>query len=308
MLFMMTRNAAKHPKFKKTKGTKVSSNASQEGKATLRDLPMHQKNPTNLRPAQQSRFTPQAKQQPNNDHTLNDIPGNVVSSENEVLSATNNTPIAVDLDREDQCNPLMAAEYATEIFQYLRNLEAEYTPNPHYISQQKDFGWKTRSMVVDWLIEIHGRLELLPDTLFLAVNIIDRFLSVKVVRLQRLPLLSITALLIAAKYEEIRSSKITDFKYATSDYAFSEAEVFSAERVILRTLDYKLSYPNPMDFLRRIATVYGNNIEVLTKAMYLTETSLLDYQLFRYRPSYIAAAAMSLARLMLDQGEWVSYV
>ncbi len=88
-----------------------------------------------------------------------------------------------DLDSEDQEDPLMVAEYAVEIFEYLRDLECNSIPNPQYMSHQDDLEWKTRGILIDWLIEVHTRFHLLPETLFLAVNIIDRFLSEKVVQL-----------------------------------------------------------------------------------------------------------------------------
>ncbi len=49
-----------------------------------------------------------------------------------------------DLDSEDLDDPLMAAEYANEIFEYLRDLEVKSIPNPQYMDHQDDIGWRTR--------------------------------------------------------------------------------------------------------------------------------------------------------------------
>lgn len=207
------------------------------------------------------------------------------------------------LEAEDLDDPLMVAEYATEIFEYLRDLEVKSIPNPNYMSHQDDLEWKMRGILVDWLIEVHTRFHLLPETLFLAVNIIDRFLSEKVVPLIRLQLVGITAMFIASKYEEVLSPHVENFKRIADD-EYEEAEILSAERFVLSTLNYDLSYPNPMNFLRRVSKADNYDFQSRSIGKYLMEISLLDYRFMPYRPSHVAAAAMFLARLMLDRGEW----
>ncbi|TWU75410.1 G2/mitotic-specific cyclin [Metarhizium rileyi] len=207
------------------------------------------------------------------------------------------------LEEDDWDDPLMVAEYATEIFEYLRDLECRSVPNPDYMSHQDDLEWKTRGILIDWLIEVHTRFHLLPETLFLAVNIIDRFLSAKVVQLDRLQLVGITAMFIASKYEEVLSPHVENFKRIT-DNGFSEAEILSAERFLLSTLNYDLSYPNPMNFLRRVSKADNYDIQSRTIGKYLMEISLLDHRFMSFRPSHCAAAAMYLARMMLDRGPW----
>ena len=210
-----------------------------------------------------------------------------------------------DLDSEDLEDPLMVAEYANDIFEYLRDLECNSVPNPDYMSHQDDLEWKTRGILIDWLIEVHTRFHLLPETLFLAVNIIDRFLSEKVVQLERLQLVGITAMFIASKYEEVLSPHVANFRHVADD-GFSESEILSAERFVLGALNYDLGYPNPMNFLRRISKADNYDIQTRTLGKYLMEISLLDHRFMVFRPSHIAAGAMYLARLILDRGEWVS--
>ncbi|KAG5048956.1 hypothetical protein JHK85_010059 [Glycine max] len=45
----------------------------------------------------------------------------------------------------------------------------------------QDINAKMRSILVEWLIEMHRKFELMPETLYLTLNIVDRFLSVKAV-------------------------------------------------------------------------------------------------------------------------------
>lgn len=211
------------------------------------------------------------------------------------------------IEGEDDGDPLMVAEYANEIFEYLRDLETTSTPNPNYMAHQDDLEWKTRGILIDWLIEVHTRFHLLPETLFLAVNVIDRFLSEKVVQLDRLQLVGITAMFIASKYEEVLSPHVANFRHVADD-GFTESEILSAERFLLSTLNYDLSYPNPMNFLRRISKADDYDIQTRTVGKYLMEISLLDHRFMEYRSSHIAAGAMYLARVILDRGEWVSSI
>ncbi|KAL1998403.1 hypothetical protein VTN02DRAFT_6232 [Thermoascus thermophilus] len=197
----------------------------------------------------------------------------------------------------------MAAEYVVEIFDYLKELEGETLPNPDYIEHQPDLEWKMRGILVDWLIEVHTRFRLLPETLFLAVNIIDRFLSAEVVALDRLQLVGVAAMFIASKYEEVLSPHVANFSHV-ADETFSDKEILDAERHILATLDYNMSYPNPMNFLRRISKADNYDIQTRTLGKYLMEISLLDHRFMEYRQSHVAAAAMYLARLILDRGPW----
>lgn len=209
-----------------------------------------------------------------------------------------------DLDREDGEDPLMAAEYVVEIFDYLKKLEVATAPNPSYMEHQEDLEWKMRGILVDWLIEVHTRFHLLPETLFLTVNIIDRFLSEKVVQLDRLQLVGVTAMFIASKYEEVLSPHVANFRHVADD-GFTEEEILSAERYLLSALDYDLSYPNPMNFLRRISKADDYDIQTRTIGKYLMEISLLDHRFMEYMPSHVAAAAMYLARMILEKDEWV---
>jgi G2/mitotic-specific cyclin 2 len=210
---------------------------------------------------------------------------------------------AKDLDSEDMDDPLMVAEYVHEIFDYMKELEITTMPNPDYMSNQGELEWKMRGILVDWLLEVHTRFRLLPETLFLAVNIIDRFLSAKVVQLDRLQLVGVTAMFIASKYEEVLSPHVQNFVHVADD-GFSETEILSAERFVLAALDYDLSYPNPMNFLRRISKADNYDIQTRTLGKYLLEIGCLDHRFLKYPPSQVAAAAMYLARLSLDRGEW----
>ena len=65
-----------------------------------------------------------------------------------------------------------------------------------------------RSILIDWLVEVHHKFELMPETLYLTINIVDRFLSMKVVPRRELQLVGISSMLLASKYEEIWAPEV----------------------------------------------------------------------------------------------------
>lgn len=78
-----------------------------------------------------------------------------------------------------------------------------------------------RAILVDWIIEVHLKFKLLPETLFVTVNLIDRYLSLVSVKRNNLQLVGVTAMFIASKYEEIYAPEVRDFVYIT-DNAYSK--------------------------------------------------------------------------------------
>ncbi|KAF2447630.1 A/B/D/E cyclin [Karstenula rhodostoma CBS 690.94] len=241
-------------------------------------------------------------------------PTNAKVEDSKAAPKTKEVPVAIpepvieeeeipDLDKEDVDDPLMVSEYVGEIFEYLKELEISTMANPDYMDNQNELEWKMRGILVDWLLEVHTRFRLLPETLFLAVNIIDRFLSTKIVQLDRLQLVGVTAMFIASKYEEVLSPHVQNFRHVADD-GFTEEEILSAERFVLSALDYDLSYPNPMNFLRRISKADNYDIQTRTLGKYLLEIGCLDHRFIAHPPSQVAAAAMYLSRLVLDRGAW----
>lgn len=153
--------------------------------------------------------------------------------------------------KEEEWDVRMVAEYGDEIFAYMRDLEVRMLPNAHYMDDQTEIQWPMRSVLMDWLVQVHHMLCLLPETLFLAVNYIDRFLSVKAVPLGKLQLVGATALFVAAKYEDIDCPSVQDIVY-TVNSGYSVHEILQAARFMLSMLHFELGWPSPMSFLYRI--------------------------------------------------------
>ncbi|RDW94872.1 cyclin-like protein [Coleophoma crateriformis] len=197
----------------------------------------------------------------------------------------------------------MVAEYGDEIFAYMRELEIKMLPNPHYMDNQAEIQWSMRSVLMDWLIQVHHRFSLLPETLFLCVNYIDRFLSCKVVSLGKLQLVGATAIFVAAKYEEINCPSVGEIVYMV-DGGYTVDEILKAERFMLSMLQFELGWPGPMSFLRRISKADDYDLETRTLAKYFLEVTVMDERFVGSPPSYIAAGAHCLSRFMLKKGDW----
>ncbi|EIM19962.1 hypothetical protein E3Q22_02488 [Wallemia mellicola] len=197
----------------------------------------------------------------------------------------------------------MVAEYAPEIFSYMCEQEIETMANPNYMEFQSEIEWSMRSTLIDWLLQVHLRYHMLPETLWIAINIIDRFLSVRVVSLVKLQLVGVTAMFIAAKYEEILAPSVDEFVYMTEN-GYTREEILKGERIILQTLNFSISsYSSPYTWVRRISKADNYDIQTRTLSKFIMEVALLDNRFIRARPSLIAAVGMYASRVMLG-GDW----
>ncbi|SCU97649.1 LADA_0H07404g1_1 [Lachancea dasiensis] len=207
-----------------------------------------------------------------------------------------------DLDAEDVNDPFMVSEYVTDIFEYLHKLEIMTLPNRHDLYKHSNIR-QNRDILVNWMVKVHNKFGLLPETLYLSLNIMDRFLCKELVQLEKLQLVGTACLFIASKYEEVYSPSVKHFAYET-DGACDEDEIREGEKFILKTLEFNLNYPNPMNFLRRISKADDYDIQSRTLAKYLLEISIVDFRFIGVLPSLCGATAMFLSRKMLGKGKW----
>lgn len=204
---------------------------------------------------------------------------------------------------DEQWDTSMVAEYGDEIFDYMRDLETRMRPNPRYMDQQTEIQWSMRGVLMDWVVQVHQRFNLLPETLFLTANYIDRFLSVKIVSLGKLQLVGATAIFVAAKYEEVNCPTIAEIIYMV-DNGYTADELLKAERFMLSMLQFEMGWPGPMSFLRRISKADDYDLETRTLAKYFLEVTIMDERFVGCKPSFLAAGAHCMARLMLRKGTW----
>jgi G2/mitotic-specific cyclin-B, other len=60
----------------------------------------------------------------------------------------------------------------------MKDKEGETLPNFGYMEKmQSDINEKMRAILIDWLVEVHLKFKLVPESLYLTVNLIDRYLE-----------------------------------------------------------------------------------------------------------------------------------
>ncbi|KMT15227.1 hypothetical protein BVRB_3g063360 isoform B [Beta vulgaris subsp. vulgaris] len=201
---------------------------------------------------------------------------------------------AVDIDACDVDDELAVVEYVEDIYMFYKLAENECRPHD-YMESQPEINEKMRAILVDWLIEVHNRFDLMPETLYLTINLVDRFLSLKAVPRRELQLVGIGAMLIACKYEEIWAPEVKDF-VAISESAYSNDQILKMEKAILGKLEWYITVPTPYVFLSRYikASVPNNEMEHLV--YFLAELALMHYGCITFCPSMVAASAVYVAR------------
>jgi hypothetical protein len=84
------------------------------------------------------------------------------------------------------------------------HIQARVQADATYLdTTQQEVDAHKRLMLVDWLVEVVDEFQLSQETLFLAVALLDRFMSVKPVMSCQLQLLGTTCLWVTSKYEEV---------------------------------------------------------------------------------------------------------
>ncbi|KAL6882624.1 hypothetical protein ACP4OV_011314 [Aristida adscensionis] len=207
---------------------------------------------------------------------------------------------AMDIDYADSGNPLAVIEYVEDLYKFYRETEKMSSVRSDYMSSQGDINEKMRAILIDWLIEVHYKFELMDETLFLTVNIIDRYLEKQVVPRKKLQLVGVTAMLLACKYEEVSVPVVEDL-VLISDRAYTNQQILDMERSILNTLQFNMFVPTPYVFMRRFLKAADADKQLEMASFFMLELCLVEYQMLNYRPSLLAAAAVYTAQCAISR-------
>ena len=161
---------------------------------------------------------------------------------------------------------------------------------------QHDINPKMRSILVDWLVEVHNKFKLHACTLWLSINILDRYLEKEQTHRSKLQLAGVTSLLIACKYEEIFPPEVKDCVYIT-DYAYTREEVLGMEFKILNTLNYLIFVPTGYHFMIRYLNIINACDRIRYLTYYYSERNLQEYDMLHNKPHHFAAACLYCALL-----------
>jgi len=181
---------------------------------------------------------------------------------------------------------------------YLSQLENE-KKNFHEIARENsgiDFE-KLRRILISWMIEVQVEFKLQAQSLFLAVNYVDRMLHIISTPTVALQLLGATSLFIAAKYEEIYPPNIEKFLFIC-DNMYSKQQMLSMEYQIINSLSFDLTSATIINFISLYLKVLGideNYQEIYFLCYYLGELTLPIIEFRKFLPSKIAASIVCFA-------------
>lgn len=208
-----------------------------------------------------------------------------------------------DIDERDSDDILCVTSYVNDMFEHYFQKEPMTSPNPEYMKQQGFINARMREILVDWLVDVHYKYKMVPDTLYLTINTIDRFLERKEIERSRLQLLGVTALSLASKYEEIYPPTISDL-VRICDNAYTETQIVDMEFEILGKLNYNITVPTSHTFLVRFLKAGHANRKIVHYSIYLLDSTLQCHDLLQFLPSQLAAAVIMIARTKENRYPW----
>ena len=197
-------------------------------------------------------------------------------------------------------NPQEVPEYVDEIFANLKLTENVNSPKYDIIKRnQSEVSQCKRMVILNWITHVHFRFELLPETFYLTVNIIDRYLEKNPnFQLKDLQLLSLSAMLIASKYEEIYAPEVNDFVWI-SNKSVTFNDIIKMESKILYKLNFEMLIVSPYIFLVRLNEVSGGTNQTLFLAQMLLEIGLSNYDFCSVNSSLKASTVLFLSRRVI---------
>ncbi|XP_070044362.1 putative cyclin-B3-1 isoform X6 [Nicotiana tomentosiformis] len=199
----------------------------------------------------------------------------------------------------DSCNHLEVTEYVDDIYQYYWVIEAQNQPIKNYMETQKEITPQMRGILINWLIEVHLKFDLMQETLFLMVTLLDYYLSLARVKKNDLQLVGLTSLLLASKYEDLFHPRVMDLLSISAE-SYTRDQMLEMEKDILRKLKFRLNAATPYVFMLRLLKAAQADTRFEHLAFYLIELCLVEYEALNYKPSMLCASAIYVARCTMQ--------
>ncbi|QIW97262.1 hypothetical protein AMS68_002780 [Peltaster fructicola] len=206
-----------------------------------------------------------------------------------------------------------AEEYQEDVLDHMEAMEARTMPEIQNIEIQAEIQWFMRPYLLDFLLEAHQAFKLLPETFHLAVNLLDRYCSRRVVYKRHYQLVGCASLLIAAKYGDRKERVPTIRELKLMCCSLYEDDMFTQmEWHVLQTLDWIVGHPTVSSFAQLALNESSVDDELENMAAYFTEIALYHKEFISVRPSVMARSSLALARCVLGRAQprfndWASY-
>jgi len=198
-------------------------------------------------------------------------------------------------------------DVAMNCTEHMLATEAHLNPSPDCVGvrgERKNLSSRMRSILVSWLTEVHQKFKLAPETLFITVNLIDRYCEKQILEMKEYQLLGVTAMRVASKYEEIWVPKLEDFADIT-DNTYSREQILTQEFHLLKELEFDISFPTSYRFLERFHIICNKTStgsrQVYLLGCYLLELAMVEVTMNKWLPSRLAISALYLSKHMLNE-------
>ena len=225
-----------------------------------------------------------------------------------------NEQFVAEISEEAKKNKRKPEQYVealqAEIFDYCMRTEVfssyqvKNLCKSHYFqSVQTDINEKMRAILVDWLVDVHGKFKMHHQTLFLSINLIDRYLEQTPMPRTQLQLVGIACMFLASKYEEIYPPDLKEF-VKCCDHTYSAEQIIQIESSILLLLNFDLVFSSCFHFFELFSQKIAFEGAGYHLGLYLLYLSTLEFVMAKYRPSVVAMAAIYLSNKFLKLGLW----
>ena len=204
-------------------------------------------------------------------------------------------------------NPQQAEEYTTDIIESLL-LEEDYYYNqkkyinPYYLeNEDSELTPEMRTVAVDWLVLIHFKIfKFSENTLFLAIQIFDRYLSKVDLTTEETEMLLYTSFMLASKHNEIDYVNMQETLKLSQD-KFSKDQIIKMESEILNKLDFEILAPTMYEFFVLFASFLGLSQTKINKGLYILNIVLVDFHMLKYPNFMLAFAVIKLITKTVDK-------
>ena len=234
------------------------------------------------------------------------------------LSTTYNThslnktkeEIIAACDREVQWS--FEEVYGRDVERYMKNSEVKFwsssltymqersMPSAEMMDLQPELEWYMLPFLVDFMIEVHSEFRMSPYTLHLAVNLINRYVSKRVVFKKHYQLVGCAALWIAAKFEDAKDKVPTVRELRNMCVNAYEEDMFvQMEGHVLATLGWELGGVQTCEAFveHQIVRLRGQHGHVdgrlIHLARFFLDLSLFGREFLFFKPSEVASASVA---------------
>lgn len=165
-----------------------------------------------------------------------------------------------------------------------------------FTAMQNEISPANRENIVTWLIKLNYYFRLTNDVLFNAVTFMDILLCKKTISKKDISLFAAVCYWVSSKVDTRAQPSVKEFNDA-SGFQFTQ-ELFSKTEIeLINRLNFKLHYPTTKFFMRQYQDEFyaSEDQNVIDFSRFLSEVSLMKFDLLDYKASAIASSIMIIA-------------